>query len=64
MKPTIEALASRWEKEALAYRDQHPIPPGSSPNEITPEQQNAVNLCGLLRAKAHELRNLIKTTAP
>lgn len=61
MKATLQSLVTRWEKEAKTYHDQYPVPAGSSPSNITHEQQNAANLSGLLRAKAHELKSIIKT---
>ena len=56
----ISALPAKWEKEAAAYKASFPIAPGSSPSEMTPAQQNAVNMVGILRHCAHDLKQALK----
>jgi hypothetical protein len=61
----LHKLITQWQKAAETYLKQHPIPPGSSPAEITPEQQSSANSAGAFRVCAHELKNLLtKHTRP
>ena len=58
--PELEALAQRWEKEALGYMRLAAIPIGSPPAASNPQQSACSYSAGTYRTCAHELKLFIK----